>query len=83
MSAFVSFLIKKPTQGESIRFRRVDEVQEADERAAIRFEPDPQPSLYPVVVTHYQQGQRIRRFPGTTSRFSCIIISSTYSFVNT
>ena len=52
--------------GEGLGFRGVDEVQEADQRSAIRFEPDSQPSFHPVVVTDNQPCQRLRRFPGAT-----------------
>lgn len=51
-------------QGESIRIRRVDEVQEADQCSAIWFEPDSQPSFHLMVVAYHQQSERVCRFPG-------------------
>lgn len=47
-----------------IWLRGVDEVQEADQRAALWPESDPQSALHPVVVAHHQSCQCVRRFPG-------------------
>uniref|UniRef100_A0A8D8R6G1 Uncharacterized protein n=1 Tax=Cacopsylla melanoneura TaxID=428564 RepID=A0A8D8R6G1_9HEMI len=52
--------------GESVRVRRVDEVQEVDERPAQWSEPDPEQTVHPVVVSHHQQSQRVCGIPGTT-----------------
>lgn len=41
-------------------------MEEADQRPEIWSEPDPQPSLHPLVVSHYQQGQR--EYPTTRTR---------------
>lgn len=46
------------------RLRGIDEVQEADERAEGGSQPDPQPPLHAVVVSHDQPSERLRRFPG-------------------
>ena len=45
-------------QGESQWFWGVNEIQEADQRSAIRFEPDPKSAFHTVVVSHNQQSQR-------------------------
>ena len=39
--------------GEGVRFRRVNAVQEVDERAAFRFEPDSQPSVRALVESDH------------------------------
>lgn len=52
------------SQGEGIRVRGIDEVQETDQCPEIRFEPDSQPSVHLVVVSHHQPSERVRRFPG-------------------
>ena len=44
-------------QGEGEWVWGVDEVQEADQRPAFRSQPDPQPTIHSLVVTHHQQGQ--------------------------
>lgn len=51
-------------QGESIRVRRINEIQEADKRTTVGFEPDPEPTLHALVVADDQSSQRLRRFPG-------------------
>mmetsp|Transcript_51036 Transcript_51036/g.169039 ORF Transcript_51036/g.169039 Transcript_51036/m.169039 type:complete len:231 (+) Transcript_51036:4205-4897(+) len=53
-----------PLLGEGLRLRGVDEVQEADQRAAVRPQPDPEPPLHAVVVADDQPRQRLRRLPG-------------------
>ena len=52
--------------GKGERVRGVDEVQETDQRAEVRPEPDPQPSVHVVVVTDDQPSQRLRGLPGAT-----------------
>ena len=45
------------------RLRGVNEIQEADQRPALRSQPDPEPSLHVVVVANNQPRQRLRRLP--------------------
>ena len=44
--------------GEGERLRGVNEIQEVDERTAIRSQPDSQQTIHPLVVTHHQQSKR-------------------------
>ena len=44
--------------GARLWIRRVDEVQEADQRAALGSQPDSESSVHPLVVSYDQQGQR-------------------------
>ena len=54
--------------GEGFGVRGEHEVQEADQRAAERSKPDPEPSVHAVVVADDQPRQRLRRVP-STARF--------------
>ena len=54
--------------GESQRVRGEHEVQEADQRAEERFEPNPQPKVHAVVVADDQPRQRVRGVP-SSARF--------------
>mmetsp|Transcript_9140 Transcript_9140/g.25471 ORF Transcript_9140/g.25471 Transcript_9140/m.25471 type:complete len:213 (-) Transcript_9140:2208-2846(-) len=52
--------------GKGERVRGIDEVQETDQRAEVRPEPDPQPPVHVVVVPDDQPSQRLRGLPGAT-----------------
>ena len=57
--------------GEGFRLRGVHEVQKADERAAERPEPDPEPEIHAVVEPDDQPGERVCRCARGVPSCSC------------